>query len=84
LPAIGEFLADMGILNTALDLVPVAGFVDLFLQPVGIVPQSVFFESPIRHDLPGPFVGNHESEDRDAEDEYYYQKHEEQIHPQQQ
>lgn len=69
---IGEALADLGILNTTLDPLPVAGIVNVLLQLLGIVPQAVFFVSPIRHHLPRPLVGHHEGKDCDAD----------QIHPQ--
>lgn len=78
----GEVLANLGILKAALDLLPVARFVNLLLQPVRIVPQPVFFESPIRQHLPGALVGHNEGKDRDGEDEDYEQKHENKIDPQ--
>lgn len=79
---IGEALADLGILKAALDLLPVAGFVNLLLQPVRIVSQPVFFKSPVGHRLPRALVGHNKGKDRDGEDEDYEQKHEEEIDPQ--
>lgn len=77
-----EFLTDIAIGQTGLDLIPVLCAVDPLLQPVGVVSQPILLVPFFRKDLSGPLVGDDKGEDGEAKKEDYEEEHHHQVDPQ--
>lgn len=76
-----QTLADLAVLEAALDLGPVFAVVDPLLKPVGVVPETVLLETLAGDGLTGALVRDDEGEDGEAEEKDDEEEHDEEIDP---
>lgn len=70
-----ELGADLAVDQATLDLVPVLGVAHSFLKPIRVITKPVLLIPFTRQHLTRTLVGNDESEDGEAENEYNQQEH---------
>ena len=78
---INHALADLTILQTALDPVPILVIIDPLRKPIGVIPQLVLLVAFAGDSLAGAFVGDNESEDSEADEQEDEDEHDEEVYP---
>lgn len=74
-------LADLTILQTTLNLVPIIDTINAVLQPIGVIPKAVLLIPLTRQGLASTFVGDNKGKDGEAKEEENKEEHDKKVNP---